>query len=192
MSGPQQLPVSSPMKAMLSVQSFLLWRSPIVALIATGACSGAKVSAPVNLRPLPEPVSAIALAPSGGVLADAIGTELFGQGFQVIDTQEMTNYLVRLNLDEIELSQPRSLARLRERGIQAVMNVRAVAGYDDKPQSATVRLVSTQNGEIIAAVSWENGRGGQRGSIADRSMRKDVVGAAQQIAEALLPQLRRD
>jgi len=167
-----------------------LW--PGVLLIAAGACTGSKVSAPVNLRPLPEPVAAIALAPSGGVLADAIGTELFGNGFQVIDTQEMSNYLVRLNLDEIELSQPRSLTLLRERGIQAVMNVRSVAGYDDKPQSATVRVVSTQNGELIAAVNWQNGRGGARGSPADAMMRKDVVGAARQIAEALLPQLRRN
>jgi hypothetical protein len=124
-------------------------------------------------------------------LADAIGTELFGSGFRVIDTQQTTNYLVRLNLSEVELSEPRSLGLLHQQGIQAVLNVRAVAGYDDKPQSATVRVVSTQNGELVAAVNWQNGRGGARGSPADAMMRKDVVGAAQQIASALGEQLHR-
>ena len=100
--------------------------------------------------------------------------------------------LVRLNLDEVELSMPRSLALLRERGIQAVLSVRSVAGYDDKPQSATVRIVSTRTGELIAAVNWQTGRGfGIQGSVTNQAMRKDVVGAAQQIGEALTSQLHR-
>lgn len=89
-------------------------------------CAASKVSQPVSLRPLPEPVTKIALAPSGGVLADAIGTELFNHGFEVIDTQATSNFLIRSNLDEIEMLSPKSLAALRGVGINAVLNVRTV------------------------------------------------------------------
>jgi len=169
-----------------------LLRFPIgVAVLMTG-CAGTKMSVPQTLRPLPEPVTAVALAPSGGVLADAIGTELFNQGIQVIDTQQMSNYMVRWNLDEIELLQPTNLATMRENGISAFLSVRTVAGYDDKPQSASVRVVSTLNGELVAALTWQNGRGGAQGSPADAMMRKDVVGAAEEIGRSLVSQLRRE
>jgi hypothetical protein len=165
---------------------------PIVVLAGlVAACAGASISVPQSLQPLPEPIASVALAPSGGVLADAIGNELFSRGIRVIDTQQTSNFLVRLNLDEIELMQPKSLSALRERGINAVLSCRSVAGYDNQPQSATVRVVSTSTGELVAAVNWQNGHGGQQGSIADRSMRQDVVEAARQIGEALAKQLHR-
>lgn len=168
-----------------------LFSIPVAVAVLTTGCAGTKMSVPRNLRPLPEPVTAVALAPSGGVLADAIGTELFSQGIQVIDTQQMSNYMVRWNLDEVELLQPTSLATMRDQEISAFLTVRTVAGYDDKPQSAAVRVVSTLNGELIAAVTWQNGRGGARGSPADAMMRKDVVGAAEEIGRSLISQLRR-
>lgn len=163
----------------------------IMALVSTAGCAGAMISAPQQLQPLPEKVDAVALAPSGGVLADAIGTELFNRGFRVIDTQETSNFLLRMNLDEIELLQPKSLAAFQDRSIGAVLSVKSVAGYDGKPQSATVRVVSTKTGEVIGAVNWQNGRGGAQGSPADAVMRKDIVGASQQIGQALSAQLRR-
>ncbi len=160
-------------------------------LLFCAGCARARVSAPQALRPLPESIETVALAPSGGVLADAIGTELFNRGIRVMDSQETSNLLLRLNLSEIELLQPRSLTALRERGASAVLTVRSVAGYDKKPQSATVRVVSAKSGELLAAVNWQNGRGGAQGSPADAMMRKDIVGAAQQIGQALAAQLRR-
>lgn len=160
-------------------------------VVINAGCAGARMSMPETLPPLPEAIEAIALAPSGGVLADAIGTELFNRGVRVIDTQDTSSLLLRLNLDEIELLQPKSLSALRERGVSAILGVKSVAGYDDKPQSATVRVTSTMSGEVVAALNWQNGRGGARGSPADAMMRKDIVGAAQQIGQALLNQLRR-
>lgn len=161
------------------------------ALLLSTACAGASVSSPTSLRPLPEPVSSIALAPSGGVMADAIGNELFNQGFQVIDTQETSNFLVRLNLSELEVLQPKSLSLLREQGITAFLQVRGGAGYDGRPQSVTVRVVSTRTGELIGGANWQNGKGGMQGSMADNIMRADVVEAAKKIGDALAPQLRR-
>jgi hypothetical protein len=163
----------------------------LLTFVAMVACAGAKISAPVQLPPLVDKVDSLALAPSGGVLADAIGTELFGTGFKVIDTQETSNFLVRMNLDEIEILTPRSLTALQARGINAVLSVKAVGGYDGKPQSATVRVVSTKSGELVGSVNWQNGRGGAQGSPADAMMRKDIVSAAQQIGKSLADQLRR-
>ena len=164
---------------------------PLMALASIAGCASAKISAPQHLQPLPETVEAVALAPSGGVLADAIGTELFNLGFRVVDTQQTSSFLVRMNLDEIELLEHKSLAAFQERGVGAVLSVKSIGGYDGKPQSATVRVISTRSGELIGAVNWQNGRGGAHGSPADAMMRKDIVGASEQIGKALSTQLRR-
>jgi hypothetical protein len=147
------------------------------------SCSGSKVSSVTGS--LPRNVK-IALAPSGGVLADAIGVELFNRGFTVFDTNQMSNLLVRLNMTEIELADPKNLSVLKGQGIDAILNVKATVAYDGKPQSASVRVNSTSTGEILAGLSWQNGWGGQAGSIADRSMRKDIAEAAKEIIDNLL------
>ena len=161
-----------------------------VAVFAVG-CSSSKVSQISSLRPLDHPVNRVAVAPSGGVLGDAVGIVLLGGGVDVIDTQQTTNWMVRANLDEYELIRPENLTRLREEGADALLIVRTVAGYDDKPQSATVRVISTHNSSLVAGLSWQNGRGGARGSPADATMRKDIVDAAEEIGNAVLTQLRR-
>jgi hypothetical protein len=117
-----------------------------------------------NLSPLEHPVKTIALAPSGGVLADAIGLELFENGFRVVDTQQTSNVLMRLNLDELEIMEPKSMTSLKERGIDAVLLVRSVAGHDNLPQSASVRVLSASSFSLVAGASWQNGRGGAQGS----------------------------
>lgn len=156
-------------------------------LIATSmliiSCSGSQVSSVTGS--LPRNVK-IALAPSGGVLADAIGVELFNRGFTVFDTNQVSNLLVRLNMTEIELADPNNLSLLKDQGIDAVLNVKSTVAYDGKPQSASVRINSTSTGEILAGLSWQNGWGGQAGSIADRSMRKDIAEAAKEIVDNLL------
>ncbi len=160
-------------------------------MLLSSGCAPSRVSVMQNLAPLEHPVKTIALAPSGGVLADSIGLELFGNNFRVVDTQQTSNILVRLNLNELEIMEPKSMAALKERGIDAILLVRSVAGYDNLPQSASVRVISTSSFNLVAGVSWQNGRGGVQGSPADRGMRKDVVEAAQEISRALIKQLNR-
>jgi len=150
--------------------------------VILNCCAGSNVT---SVRGLIPPGITIALAPSGGVLADAIGIELFNRGYTVIDINQMSNLMVRYDLTEIEISKPNSLQTLKKAGIAAVLTVKSVAGPDNKPQSASVRLNETENWEIIAGLSWQNGWGGKAGSIADRSMRKDIAGAAREIALAL-------
>jgi hypothetical protein len=136
-------------------------------------------------------VRSIAMAPSGGLLADAIAVELFSRGYTVIDSAETTGLLVRLNLNEAEVLAPTNLRKLEAEGIDAYLSARAAAGYDGQPQSASIRVNSTRNGKIIAGVSWQNGWGGMAGSIADRTMRKDLTEAAVEITDSLVEQLGR-
>jgi len=147
------------------------------------SCSSPSVSNSIGIIPKN---FIVALAPSGGVLAEAIGIELFNRGYQVFDTKEFSNMMIRYNMTEIELAKPDNLNKLRDMGINAILTVKSVTGYDGKPQSASVRINSTNNWKVIAGVSWNNGWGGRAGSIADRTMRVDISGAASQIVNQLV------
>jgi len=57
-------------------------------------------------------IKTIALAPSGGLLADAIGVDLANRGYTVIDTQQTSALLARVNMTEIEVMSPKSLSTL--------------------------------------------------------------------------------
>ena len=148
-------------------------------------CIGPKVNVSRNPAGSQKDVATIALMPSGGLLADAVGVELLQYGYNIIDTSQVTGYMARYNLDEIELLLPKNIRRLSDDGIDTVLIVRAVAGYDDRPESATSRLVSTSDGVVIVGASWQNGRAGAQGSPADGFARKNLSDAAHDIAEAI-------
>ena len=46
-------------------------------------------------------------------------------------------------------------------------------------------MVSTVTSRIIAGATWQNGRSGAQGSMADQDARVDMVAAARQIAQGL-------
>src|SRR3989344_4038094 len=131
------------------------------------------------------PIRSIALMPSGGALADAIGIELLNYGFEIIDTGKLTNLMIRFNLTEIEITQPQHMVRLADDGIDTILLVKSVAGYDNRPQSASVKVVLTRSGKVIGGATWQNGKGGAPGSHADQSARVDLSAAANQIASSL-------
>lgn len=162
----------------------------IAVLLLVSGCVGSRVSLTELSYPVTEPINTIALAPGGGILADAIGVELTNSGFNVIETGAMTALMARLNLDEFELTQPQSLNKLKEKNIDAYLSVKAAAGRDGRPQSAIARLNSTTDGKILAGVSWQNGWGGIAGSMADRTMRKDLTEAATEITRSLVQRIR--
>lgn len=152
------------------------------------SCGGSKISYTPG-RPVDHPVNTIALAPSGGLLADEIGMELFNRGYFVVDTSQMTALMARLDMSELEILQPTSLTSLQAEGVDVILSCRAAAGYDGKPQSASVRLTSVATGAIVAGLSWQNGWGGQAGSMADRVQRKDLTEAAAEISKELAKNL---
>jgi outer membrane lipopolysaccharide assembly protein LptE/RlpB len=155
------------------------------ALLLGGCGFSQTSSAPVAQR---VPVNTIAMMPGGGILADAVAVELSSRGFKIIDPAATSSLIVRLRLKEIEITQIAGLSRFKSQGIDAVLVVRAV-GYDQQPQSASVRMTSTESGALIAGVTWQNGFGGEAGSVVDRVMRKGLSQAAAEIANQLAAQV---
>ena len=157
---------------------------PVILIIfLLSGCYASKVS---NVTGTLDHKLRIALSPSGGIVAEAIGIELFNRGFTIIDTQQMQGILARLNLTEIEISETSNLKVLKDQGIDAIMFVKSIAGYDNQPQSISLRINDTKEWKVIAGITWQNGGGGQMGSAVDRGMRKDVTEASQEIVSALL------
>lgn len=154
-------------------------------IMVIGGCATSKTNISRNPNALPQNVSRIALMPSGGSLADAVGIELLNYGYDVIDTSTVTGYMVRYNLNEMELALPQNISRLSQDGIDTLLIVKGAAGYDGRPENASARLVSTSDGKLIAGVTWQNGKGGAMGSPADGVMRSNLSQAASKIAEGL-------
>jgi hypothetical protein len=161
----------------------------ILAVFVSG-CASSKVSVVPVAGALTHSVKSIAMSPDSGLLAEAVAVELSNRGYTIIDSATTSRTMVRLNLNEIDIARPEGLAKLREQGIDALLTVRAAGGYDEQPQSATARVSSTHTGRVVAGITWQNGWGGQAGSIADRTMRKGLAQAAKEIADALAKNLR--
>ena len=148
------------------------------------ACRSAQVSRVAGNTPN-HPVYNIAVSTSGGILADAIGIQLVNRGFEVIEPEQVSSLVARNNLSETEISTPQNLKILWDDNIDAYLIVRVSEARDGYPQSASVRLISTKTGRLISGTSWQNGYGGQQGSLADRMMRVDINKAAKSIVKAL-------
>ena len=155
-----------------------------------GGCASSKLSSMPVASQAKHAVKVIAFAPGGGLLADAVGVELANRGFTVIDSSSTSSMLVRLNLNEVEITRPEGLSKLKEQGIDAFLTVRSGGGYDQQPQSASARMNSTHTGQVLAGVTWQNGFGGQAGSPVDRLMRKGLSEAATEIAVALTDRVK--
>lgn len=161
-----------------------------VSLSVLSGCAASQVSSTGPTSGPSVEVKSIAMMPGGGLLADAVAVELSNRGFTIIDSASTTNLMVRLNINEIEIAQPQGLAKLRGQGIDAVLMVRAAGSYDGQPQSASARMTSTVDGRLIAGTTWQNGFGGQAGSIADRVMRQGLSQAAAQIANEITSRIK--
>ena len=127
----------------------------------------------------------IALSSNSSMLGQAVANELVGRGYKVQSPGQTSNLMLRLNLDEAEITEPKSLKAFSKEGVDAVIVVSAVGGYDQMPQSASVQIINTNTLDIMVGINWQNGWGGQQGSIADRVMRKGLTRAAKEIVNAL-------
>ena len=99
-----------------------------LALVSTAllwGCASSKVSSlPVSSQ-TKHTVKVIAFAPGGGLLADAVGVELLNRGFTVIDSTTTSSMMIRLNLNEVEITRPEGLAKLKDQGIDAFLAKRS-------------------------------------------------------------------
>jgi hypothetical protein len=123
---------------------------------------------------VPPPIRSIAIV-SGDPLSNAIGIELFNQGFRTFEvpaTQELT---------------PKALQSLAIGGVDGVLVVKSTrGGYDPFPESASVRLVRTQTGETVAAFTWSNSAPVTPDSPADRLVRRNLTDVARELVRTLL------
>ena len=154
-------------------------------------CASQSMDISRSANPAARSVKRIALMPGGGVLADAVGIQLMNLGFDVVDMGVATNSSARVNLNELEFAQPANLKDLANKyGVDCVLIVKSVGGYDDKPSSAAARLLDTRTGSLLAGVTWQNGKGGAQGSPADNLMRSDVSTSAKKLAAGIASTLR--
>ena len=160
-----------------------------IAVLFLVGCSGAKLTHTVRSEYSGPPIRAIALGPGGGVFADAVGVELFNNGLTVIDPQQTMEIIGEAGLTQLQITSDESYNLLADAGVDALLIVKAVMADDGTPESASVRLTSTHTSEIVAGMTWQNGWGGQRGSIADRMQRQNLAEAAAHIAGALVKRL---
>jgi hypothetical protein len=158
--------------------------------VLLSACASSKMSVTTNPQAPVQTVSRLAIAPGSGVLGEALAVELFNSGITVVDANEASTIIGRVGLREFELTSAQGYAALREAGIEAVLAAKSVDAADGTPESASVRITSTTSGEIIAGITWQNGWGGQSGSIADRIMRKNLSEAASEIAGEIMKRIR--
>lgn len=155
----------------------------LLASVLLGGCASSKVSSLPIANQVKHSVKVIAFAPGGGLIADAVGVELSNRGFTVIDSSTTSSMMVRLNMNEIEITRPEGLAKLKDQGIDALLVVRAASGNDQQPQSASARMISTHSGQVLAGVTWQNGFSGYREF--SPLVRKGLTEAAAEIAVAL-------
>ena len=160
-------------------------------LIELSGCASSKMSSQATSAS-PVPIRVIAIAPGGGVLADAVGGELTNRGFQIIDPGSTMRLVGRVNLTEFDVTRPESIRQLRDQGVDAVLAVRAIGAYDQQPQSASARITSTTTGQLISAVAWQNGWAGMAGSMADRTMRSGLLDAASEIARGVAANIKQE
>ena len=158
--------------------------------LAVSGCSGSKLSETIRTDYSGPPVTAIAISPGGGPFADAVGVELFNDGLTVLDADQTQGIIGRAGLTDLQVASPTSYEALSEAGADALLVVKAVMASDGSPESASVRLTSTHTSDVIAGLTWQNGWGGMRGSIADRTMRKNLAEAAGQIADGIMKRIR--
>lgn len=156
----------------------------VVSSIMAG-CASSKISQTSYSSPEKSIVSTIAFMPGGGLVSDAVGVELSNRGFTIIDASTTSTMMVRLGINEVSITKPESLEKFRKEGIDALLVVHSSSSYDGQPQSVSARVNSTQNGRVIAGITWQNGFGGRQGSIADRMMRQGITEAASEISNAL-------
>jgi hypothetical protein len=138
-------------------------------------CSAARLTPVGSWQPLDPALKTIAIAPSGGIFADLIGMELSGQGYTIIDSGSTLALLILTQKSVDDLFSPQVLSILKQRGIDAVLEVQKVDGNDGLPQTVHMRLHGTEGLAEVGGIDWQNSW-----------IRRGTLESAQEIAAALV------
>jgi len=151
-------------------------------------CAGARLTETIRNPYSGPPIQSIAIDPRGGVMGDQIAVELANSGLNILDSDHTAHLALRQE-GKFPINSPEGHEELRVGGVDALLVVRAMIGWDGKPQIVKAQLISTHTSDVITDLSWQNGWGGEFGSVADRTMRKSMSEAARQISELLLTRI---
>jgi hypothetical protein len=162
----------------------------IILVAFLSACAPSKMSVNMGPQAPRQSISRLAIAPGSGVFGEALAVELFNSGMTIVDSNQASTILGRVGLKEFELTTTQGYAALCDAGIEAILAVKSVDAADDTPESASVRITSTVSGETIAGITWQNGYAGQRGSIVDRAIRKNLSDSAREVAAEVMTRIR--
>src|SRR5713101_1560573 len=111
----------------------------LVMALASG-CATSKVVSSIGTPYSGPRIKSIAISPGGGVLAEAVGVELFNLGYRVIDPGQMERLVGRSNVSEFEIGTPKSLEALHAEGIDALLIVKSTTRSTGRTDAASVRL----------------------------------------------------
>ncbi len=127
------------------------------ALGVFASCAGAKRYSAIHLHE----VNTIAIGQEGGSLADMIANSLRNRGFDVIDSTEFRDLLVRLGLSGVDVTSHEGITKLAGEGVDAYVIVRDRSDARGRLQTVTAKMFSTrESGMVLATVGWEETRGG--------------------------------
>lgn len=159
----------------------------LVPLLA--ACAGARLGNTVLSEYDGPTIRTVAVAPGGGLVAEAVAARLQTERLTVVEPNETISILEQAGVTRSQIAGEAGFQELVKHNVDALLVMRSLYGWDGHPQSVSVRLISTRTAEVITSFLWENGWGGELGSVADRIMRRDSAEAAQQIAAGLLERM---
>jgi hypothetical protein len=159
----------------------------LIPLVA--GCAGARLGDTVRSEYAGPAIRTVAVAPGGGLVAEGVAVQLQNNQIAVVGPSETISILEQAGLTRAQIAGETGFQELVKHNVDALLVMRSLYGWDGHPQSVSVRLISTRSSEVITGFAWENGWGGDLGSVADRIMRRDSAEAARQIAAGLLERM---
>ncbi|MEE8327839.1 MAG: hypothetical protein V3R32_03495 [Nitrosomonadaceae bacterium] len=164
----------------------------LIIVLACSACASKITS--ITSQPTSHKIQKLAVTIHGGVMAEALTRALNKQGFNAVKLADFYRLLERINMKEVNPSDPSSLVKLYEAdGIDAFVlsrttSVDELTGY---PNTVIVTVYSTRDGRKLVDLEWENIRTLQRSnSLAENSPKEDIDVAAEKIVKELVKHLR--
>lgn len=168
----------------------------LLSLSALAACGGSTIVKTEATVPPPAPLSLIATVSNQPAFADLLSEELSQKGYGILNQARTASVLKKMDLDASDMEDPQNIVVLKDRRIDALMNVvvemtvgNGLGGATSLLEKVKIRVTGTKGGETIASLLWTNSWGGMPGSPADSAMRLSVPAAAKKVAQALIQQL---
>jgi hypothetical protein len=169
---------------LISIASFIV-------TIAFSGCGFSGFNRVESIKPA-QSIHSVAVDFQSGGVGEYVEETLVKNGFQVYRKEETYRLIRNLGLMAIDPSRPEQLALLRKENIDAFLTCRTIfAEIVGRPMEIHLNLYSTDTGKRLIELDWENGWGGQAGSMADRSRKNNFTESAEAVSSRLISELRK-